>query len=302
MSAESSKSEPTWLKGLAATVLVCVAGGVACLLAGARPGTILFAIALGVIVLAATLAIACAVILHRRGQNVFTNPSRALFENLTALPLPAEGVAWVSVSPEYAKRIHRIMWISYAAPFLILMPLFLLPDSAAESVHAGTRSMHRLLELITGVSFVVMAACVILAGRGINRHLRSRLGVDGMHLLYDPGTGEVERHEWSAVLTNKAALLIGRRIVSLVRSGFGEIAMFPPEALRGFILARLRQSSFVPPIWFQWNAFKRGNAELWVAAVSLVFLGSLHVASEFKPEWQRAVRDALITWIVDRSS
>jgi hypothetical protein len=298
MSAESSKAEPGWLKALVATMLVCVGGGIAGLLAGARPGTILFLATWSAIMLAAAIATICAVILHRRGQGAFSKPTSALFENLTPLPLPAEGPAWVSVSPGYAQRTRRMLWIWYVWPVLILMPLLFVPDPAAESAHAGTRSMHRVLELLTWCAFVVTAAGAILVRRGINRHLRARLGADKEHLLYDPGTGAVERYEWSEVLTDKAALLIGRQIVPLVRVSFGDIVPFPREPLRGFILARLPRASFVAPVRFQWNALKRGNASLCVTAVSLVLFGALCAVSELKPEWHHAVRDALMAWII----
>jgi hypothetical protein len=142
-------------------------------------------------------------------------------------------------------------------------------------------------------TFLTCALAVVLMQHATKRLIRRRIGADQTHLLYDPGTGNIERYAWSAVLTDKFSLLIGRRAVLLVRPvGLRQATIFPADGLRA-ILSRLPPASFVGRGHLQWSAFRRGNLSLWTRVGFILAMAVLLLLKEWHPEWFRAARAVL---------
>lgn len=125
--------------------------------------------------------------------------------------------------------------------------------------------------------------------------IQTRFGVEESHLLYDPGNGEIERHDWSTVLTDKSQLLVGRHLVAL---GLYKPPRFPRDSLRGLVLARLPQASYAKRWQVLWTAARRGNVPVIVGAVGLASFVVSHLLLDFNPQWHAAIRTAVFGWVL----
>jgi hypothetical protein len=288
----SNTASPTTLtRVLAVGVCACIGGGLVALLAGASAQIVTVALVTG-----AATAVGAAIFEYLRAPDTFRTTARSPFDaapgDLLPAPLPEEGERWVEIDAAHATRVKRIMWMAYALPFLLLLPwVWARHDITDPSLPVGTRALGRLQELMTVVVVLICAAAIIFLHQQVKRALRIRIGAHRTHLLYDPGTGKIERYEWSSVLTDKFQLLIGRRIVALVPP------MFPAENLRALILARVPATSFVGHARFQLNALRRGNLPLWAIVAGLCGMAVLLLLGEWHPEWFKAVLEALMTWL-----
>jgi hypothetical protein len=283
MDAEKSRTErpPTRDKLIALAAAVCVPGGVVCLVATAQPDPVLFRIGWGAIVVGVALAVVTIVLELRRAPHLYAPPSTYLFENLTVWHLPVTGVDWAPIDLAYARHVKRLIWIGYAVPAVILAlalsAIFYFPAVLAAE-EASRRS--EIPGIAPAILFIVAMAAAIGSHRRLARDLRSRLGADSTHLLYDPGTGRIERHEWSAVLTDKSRLLIGRRVVVLVGpSGLTRSTVYQLDALQGLVLARIPATSYVGTFRLYGKALARGNVELRVTVVAIGLVVAVYAAS-----------------------
>lgn len=205
-------------------------------------------------------------------------------------PASTTTLSWVGIDVACTTRMKRMVRMAYAVPFVPLLPwIWLRHDITDPSLPIGTRAAGRLLEIMTAVIVLTCVVAVILLRQQVKRTLRSRIGADRTHLLYDPGTGKIERHAWSSVLTDELHLLIGRRIVAR--------PVFPAEDLRALILARLPAASLVGRPRLQWNALRRGNLPLCAMVAALCAMGVLSVLGDLHPEWSKASFEALMTWL-----
>jgi hypothetical protein len=289
---------------LTLSVFLCTFGGVACLIYGSRPQAMPFQFGLAAIVIGGVVAALAVVREYRRAPHLFVGSKKPFSDKPVALPLPLSGVGWVSIEPAYAKSVRRVAYSLYAVPVIVLvMWLVQQRGFAAASAAGNLSSMYRLVAIVYGVCFCATAVGAIAMHWSVNRHLRSRLGADATHLLYDPGNGRLVKHAWSSVQTDHAALLIGRRMVSLVRPHApGRMGPYSQEALRGLILARIPPDSYVSSRRLKWNAVKRGNAQLWLLLGTFALYPIAHLVSWWKPEWHRAFRDALLAWLLGQAA
>lgn len=163
------------------------------------------------------------------------------------------------------------------------------PEQFRPPIHATALQLFTDLKQLATVIFV----------RSMRLVLRSRIGADSAHLLYDPGNGTVQRYAWSPVLTDRTDLLLGRRIVRLSTALAGEkpLTIFPSEPLRGLILARIPPSGIVKGWQLQWMALKRGNLALWAGLTLFVVALACMVLKETHPEISEVLREALKRWL-----
>lgn len=283
-------STATLTRVLAVGEFVCIGGGLATLFAGASAQIAAVALVTG-----AFLALSAAVYEYRRAPDTFL-AARSPFEGATGdlipSPLPEEGESWLGIDAAGATRMKRMVRMAYAVPFILLLPwAWVRHDIADPSLPVGVRAVVRLLDIMTAVMALTCAVAIIFMRQQVKRTLRSRIGADRTHLLYDPGTGKIERYEWSSVLTDKYHLLFGRRIVAHVRP------LFPAERLRTLILARIPATSFVAQARFNWNALRRGNSSFWPIIAALCAMAVLTFLGEMHPEWSHAAFEALVTWL-----
>jgi hypothetical protein len=203
-----------------------------------------------------------------------------------------EAESWVGIDATCATRTKRVMWGVYAVPFVLLLPwIWGRHDFADPSLPVEVRAVWRLVEIVTLVVVLTSVVAIIFMRQGVKRALRSRIGADQTHLLYDSGTGKIERYEWASVLTDKSQLLIGRRIVALIRPAF------PAESLRALILPRLPATSFVGHTRFKWTALRRGNLSLRALVALPCATAVLYLLRALQPEWFSGTLEALITWL-----
>ena len=280
-------STTTLTKVLAVGVFACVGGGLVAVLAGASVQIVAAALVTGVV-----LAAGAALYEYRRAPETFAvrSPFDAAHGELIPAPLPEIGESWIGIDATFATRVNRTAWMAYVVPFLLLLPwVWLRNDISDPSLPVGARAVGRLMEIVTAVMVLTSAVAIIFMRQQVKRTLRRRIGADRTHLLYDAGTGKIERHEWSSVLTDKFQLLIGRHIVAL--------AVFPVETLRPLVLARLPGTSFVTHPRLQWNALRRGNLPLWSIVSALCVMAVLTCLGELHPEWSKDSFEALMTWL-----
>jgi hypothetical protein len=281
---------------LAVGVFVCVGGGLIAVVAGASGQ-----LAAGALFAGAILTVTAVVLEHQRSPNIFSLTARSPFDapaDRVSAPLRNEGESWISVDPTYAAYMKRMVRLAYFTPFFLLLPWLLMRHHFVDpSMPVGVRAVALMLEILVWGMALVMVVAVIFMRHALKRTLRTRIGANRTHLLHDAGTGEIERHEWSTVLTDKFHLLIGNRIVPMVRPwGLRQRAIFPAESLRAVILPRLRAESFAGRGRFMWNAFLRGNLSLWAAASTPCSMLVLQFLMKQYPEWFKAAREAVQAW------
>jgi hypothetical protein len=287
----SKTASTTRLTGaLAVGEFVCVGGGLATLFAGASAQIAAVALVTG-----AVLALSAVIYEYRRAPDTFLAmppPFEGATGDLIPSSLPEEGESWLGIDAAWATRMKRSVRMAYAVPLILLVPwAWVRYDIADPGLPVGMRAMVRLLDIITAVMVLTCAVVIIFMRQQVKRTLRSRIGADRTHLLYDPGTGKVERYEWSSVLTDKFHLLVGRRIVALTRP------LFPAERLRTLILARIPATSFVAQSRFNWNALLRGNPWFRAIIAALCTMAVLTLLRETHPEWSYAAFEALMAWL-----
>jgi hypothetical protein len=302
MDAEKSRIEPlpTRARLIALAAVACVLGGVVCLAVSPQPDAFPFRIGFGVLLFGVVLAAVGTVLEARRAPHLYTQSAKHLFENLTVWHLPVTGVDWAGIDLAYAKHVKRMIWMGYALPavalVLLLAAIFYLPAVS----NAGDPSRWTFFSVLMALFFILAVASAIGSHRRLGRNLRRRLGADPTHLLYDPGTGEIQRHEWSTVLTDKSQLLIGRHLMLLVApSGLVQTTIYQQDALRGLVLARLPPSSFVGAFRLRWKAFTRGNAELGIMVSLLGAVLAWQAFSMICPECLSALRGIVREWVLE---
>jgi hypothetical protein len=302
MSAEKSRAEPplpTRNKLIALAAAVCVPGGVACLVAAAQPNAVLFRIGWGAIVVGVALAAVTIVLEARRAPRLYTQSPTHLFENLTVWHLPVTGMDWAPIDLAYASHLKRLIWIGYAVPAVVLaLALSAIFDFPAVLGAEEASRRSGIPGIAPAILFTLTMAGAIGSHRRLARYLRIRLGADSTHMLYDSGTGRIERHEWSAVLTDKARLLIGRRLIMLTApSGLTRNTVYQEDALRGLVLARVPATSFVGTLRLYWKALTRGNLELCVTVVLAGFVLAVYATSVICPECLRGFGALVREWL-----
>jgi hypothetical protein len=193
----------------------------------------------------------------------------------------------------------RMAWVTYIFPVtLLLLWAWMRDDITGPNLPAGIRAFGRLLEIMMGGMLLIAVLAVLFTQQAAKRTRHKRIGADPTHLLYDPGTGKIERYEWSSVLTDKFQLLMGRRLLPLTQpSGIRQLAVFPADRLRALLLPRLPATSFVGRARLQWSALRRGNLSLWAMCGVLLAMLVLQLLRKLHPEWFIAAGALLIEWL-----
>jgi hypothetical protein len=230
-----------------------------------------------------------------RSISATSRSASTLFDNLPEAALPA---GWVGVDPIQVKRAAWGLRMLYAIPPLVIIA-WLLAETMLLRVDAAPefRRAHLLVRIVLGAAFLATVLGALWISAAARRGLQSRIGADSTHLLWDPGTGEIERHEWSSVLTDKSSLLIGRTLLPLTRPGLPPSSIYSHDPLRGVILARLPLTSYVTRLQLVWHALKRGNVALWIMVGNAALCLAVSLVLAVEPEWLRASGAALRQWI-----
>lgn len=189
------------------------------------------------ILLGVALVAAVTWVQYRARPEMFKRPG-SWFDGLSLSPLRRGDVVWIDVDPAYERHVRLFLWAVSLWP---LVPLALWiyfghrPQAAAYG--RGALCSERLVDIMYGFVLVISVAVVIFTRIRSRQLLLTRLGAEDACLLYDSGNGEIERHDWSSVLTDKSQLLVGRHLIALAHY---KVPRFPRDSLRGLVLARLR--------------------------------------------------------------
>lgn len=279
--------------------------GVICLLKNSHLGTMTLWIGLGSIVLALLIIGLMLWLEYRRAPELFsgliTPPASAahLFENLSSWPLPREGQALIAIDESYAKRLRHGVWYTYgiALLFLAVAPLV----GAGPGGPRMTKSeavVHRLVNIEFCFGALMILSCAVAASIFVRKRLRSRIGMESAGILYDDGDGQLQRHDWSSVLTDRQSLLVGRHLIRLAPDIWRpSLGRFPSDPLRGYVLARLPASSYVTPYRLGWTAACRSSVttRLWYTAAVGTFVATEYL--KLHPKLAAPVREAILGWL-----
>jgi hypothetical protein len=279
--------------------------GILCLTKNAHLGAITLRIGLA--------SIACALLViglilwleYRRAPELFSRlltpraSTAKLFENLTALPLPRDGQILIPVQGSYAKRIRRSVWLAFCFAFVLVVSIPFV-GSGPGAAHATKQAalVRKLVNFEIGVSASFFLVSGILSFIFLRRLLKSRIGTDALGLLYDDGDGQIQRYDWSTVLTDRHSLLFGRHLVTLVPNGrTGANGRFAGDPLRGYVLARLPATSYVSHYRLAWAAACRSTfaTRTWYGSVFAVFVLAEYL--KLHPKLASPVYQALADWL-----
>src|ERR1700736_14021 len=240
--------------------------GVICLLKNSHLGAITLWIGLSSIIFALLIIGLMLWLEYRRAPELFSGlitpraSAAHLFENLSPWPLPKEGRAVIAIDESYAKRLRRGLWFIYG---IALLPLAAALVGAGPGVAHMTKSeaaVHKLVNLELGFAALMILSCAVATSIVVRKRLRSRIGMDGAGILYDDGDGELQRHDWSSVLTDRQSLLVGRHMIRLMPDVWRpSVGQFPSDPLRGYVLARLPANSYVTRYRLAWTAACRSG-------------------------------------------
>jgi len=246
-----------------------------------------------IILLGVALAAVVTWVQYRATPEMFKRPA-AWFEGLSPLPLRRGEVVWIDVDQAYARQVRLLLWTVFLWP-LVPLALWIHFGHPLQATAHGPRALfgERLVDVTYGVALTISVAMALFMRSRSRRLLQTRLGAEEACLLYHPGTGEIERHAWSTVLTDKSELLVGRHLVAL---RLCKVPRFPRDSLRGLVLARLPRSSYVQPWQVLWTAARRGNVAVIVGAVGFAVLVVPHLLLDFNPQWRAAIRTAVFAW------
>jgi len=305
-STQYSRSPTPPLSRVLAILASCLTiWGILCLTKNAHLGAITLRIGLA--------SIACALLTiglmlwleYRRAPELFSGlltpraSAAQLFENLTAWPLPRDGQALISIQESYAKRLRRSVWVAFGFAIILVIMIPLLgggPDAAHVTKQAAL--VRKLVNFEIGVSVLFFVVWGIFSFIFIRKLLKSRIGIDALGFLYDDGSGQLQRYDWSAVLTDRHSLLIGRHLVRLAPNGRTSAeGRFASDPLRGYVLARLPASSYVSHYRLVWTAACRSNltTRMWYGAAFAVFVLTEYL--EAYPKLASPVRQAFVDWL-----
>jgi hypothetical protein len=132
----------------------------------------------------------------------------------------------------------------------------------------------------------------------LRKFLKSRIGADALGLLYDNGDGQIQRYDWSTVLTDRHSLLIGRHLVRLVPNGrTGADGRFAGDPLRGYVLARLPATSYVSHYRLAWTTARRSPfaTRMWYGSAFAMFVLAEYL--QLHPKLASPVYQALADWL-----
>ena len=301
----SRSSTPPLARALAILASCLTILGFLCLTKNAHLGAITLRIGL--------TSIACALLViglmlwleYRRAPELFYGlltpraSAAHLFENLAAWPLPRDGQALISIQESYAKRLRRGVWVAFGCGIVLVMLAPLVgggPDAAHVTKQAAL--VRKLVDFEIGVSALFFLGWGIFSFIFVRKLLKSRIGIDALGFLFDDGSGQLQRYDWSAVLTNRHSLLIGRHLVRLAPNGRTSAeGRFASDPLRGYVLARLPASSYVSHYRLVWTAACRSNltTRMWYGAAFAVFVLTEYLESH--PKLGSPVRQAFVDWL-----
>jgi hypothetical protein len=225
--------------------------------------------------------------------------SSTLFENLVASELPAQGMALIEVDASSIKTMRRALWMIGFLPvaYCALLPL-LLQRPASSHGAATAEVIHRVYLFIWTINTATLAVVIAFIVRVMRRRMRMRIGTDGGSLLFDNGGGTLRRFEWNDVYTDTRTLLIGRDRIALYASRTRRSkTVFPAEALRENILARLPASSFVSATRLAWIAMTRSSVNTRLLYGAIVLMFALAQYLKYHRNLTEPLRAALRTWL-----
>jgi hypothetical protein len=242
---------------------------------------------------------------YRRAPELFSGlitpraSAAHLFENLSSWPLPREGQALIAIDESYAKRLRRGVWVGYgiALCFLASAP-FVGAGPGGPHMTKSEAGVHRLVNVGFGLGALMILSFAVATAILVRKKLRSRIGMEDAGILYDDGDGQLQRHPWSSVLTDRQSLLIGRHTIRLtpdVRRP--SLVRFPSDALRGYVLARLPASSYVTRYRLAWTAAFRSSltTRLWYGAAIATLVATEYL--KLHPKLAAPVRAAILDWL-----
>jgi hypothetical protein len=117
-------------------------------------------------------------------------------------------------------------------------------------------------QLSVGVVVLIGAA---FAAFFIKRGASARLGVSEREVLFDSGSGNIERSAFADVRVGPQSLLLGRRIITLINRWRHPV--FPREQVENYLLSRLPEDAFVKQPRVMLEALRRGNVWLWITVI-----------------------------------
>jgi hypothetical protein len=301
----SRSSTPPLPRALAALASCLTILGILCLIKNGHLGAITLQIGLA--------SIACALLViglmlwleYRRAPQLFNGlltpraSAAQLFENLTAWPLPRHGQVLILIQGSYAKRIRRSVWLAFGIAIVLVISIPIVgggPSAAHETQQAAL--LRKFVNFEFGVSASLFLVSGILSFFFLRKLLKSRIGIDALGLLYDDGGGEVQRYDWSAILTDRNSLLIGSHMVRLTPNGrSGADGRFAADPLRGYILARLPAASYVSHYRLVWAAACRSTfaTRMWYGSAFAVFVLAEYL--QLHPKLASPVRQAFVDWL-----
>jgi hypothetical protein len=294
---ERNLMETKQVRILAVLAMGCIAIGVAYLLSAGdvegyrevyRKGWL-------IILLGVALAAVGTWVQYRATPEMFKRPGR-WFDGLSPLPLPRGDIVWIEVDQAYARQIRLFVWVVFLWPLAPLALWIYFGHQLRATAHGSSVLFsERLVDVMYGFVLVISVTLALFTRSRSRQLLRTRLGAEEAHLLYDPGNGEIERHAWSTVLTDKSQLLVGRHLVGL---GLHKVPRFPRDSLRGLVLARIPQTSYAQPWQVLWAAARRGNIAVIVGAVGFAVFVASHLLFELNPQWRAAFRTAVFAWVL----